>query len=150
MACFGWKSPAAARKHISGLFKKGALEMEPGKSRGAHVRSPLLSRVPHIEELTSSGEPRKAIQMIPLPTQLHPGDPAFAFNVTDDRMLSAGLRKRDLAIAVRAGPAEGDELAVVAEGRVPRVMTVRGARGSRHKVIGTVKLVVRFFGPADI
>jgi repressor LexA len=149
MSRFGWKSPAAARKHIAALVKKGALKLEPGASRGAHLQDPLPGKVALIEELDRNGWPKKTIQVIPLPVQLHPGDPAVAFSVTDHRLRSVGLRTSDLAIATLKPPTEKDELVLVAEGGKPRVMTLRRATDEHHKIVGTVKVVIRFFGPVD-
>lgn len=148
MRHFGWRSPRSAQKVVKVLAARGQLAIDHLQPNGVHL--PHLDKgavgtVPHVESLSANGKPRKVLQEIPLPVQLHPGDPSFAFNVGDDSLAKSGFRSHDLVIA-RGGqePREGD-FVVLVEAGTPRVSSVQSARGKM--IAGVVKVLIRAFDP---
>ena len=146
---FGWKSPAAAQKHVAALVRKGRLLVEPGKTRGIHLPHMIggtVGTIPLVAHFDKLGRPTKVIREIPFTDVFHPRGKPFAFRVTDDRMTARGIHKGDLVVAAAVEFTRQSDLLVVAKNGQARVEMAKTAKQSGDPVIGSVRLVTRFYG----
>ena len=145
---FGWRSPAAAQKHVAALAGKGLLSVDhlrPNGVRLPHLDKGVLGTVRHVERLDGRGHLGKVIQGIPLPAQLHPGDPCVAFNAEDDDRKALGVYEHDLIIARTDESGHGEQLVMVSKGGRPTVTSAARAARNGQQVFGRVRLVIRAF-----
>ncbi len=148
-AIFGWGSPTASRKHIAALVRKGALQLDVGASRGAHIPEPLMRVVPYVEGIDPDGTPTSEGVLVALPIQCVAAEPAMAIEVQDNRAERYGVLRGDLVVVHRGGETGVGDLVVVAERGRPRIMAFDHAKRGHKLVLGVVTYLMRNYSRAQ-
>ena len=118
-AHFGWNSDNSARQHLRLLEAKGAIELDPGYSRGIrvpgmHARA-VLRRVPLVGKV-AAGFPLEAIENVEdeigIDPDMFPEEEIFALRVNGDSMHHEGIHDGDIAIVKKQAEAADGNMVV--------------------------------------
>lgn len=124
----GFRSPNAAEDHLRALYKKGAIELVPGTSRGIRLLSnkgkknqgiPLVGKV-------AAGAPILAQENIDsyhqINTSIFSSKPDYLLEVTGDSMIKAGIFDGDYIAVKAANDVKAGDIVVA---RVDEEVTVK-------------------------
>lgn len=129
----GYSSVNAARDHLLALERKGAIELEPGASRGIRVLNaggmPVVGRV-------AAGQPILAEQNIERHYQVDPGlfspKAHYLLSVQGMSMRDAGILDRDLLAVHRTTEVRSGQIVVA---RIDDEVTVKRLRRKSRRVV---------------
>lgn len=118
----GLTSSSSVHFHLKALEKHGYIERDGSRTRAlrpmhgpASLPTPTSRHVPLVGRV-AAGEPILATEnieeMLPLPTDMFPGDEVFALRVQGDSMINAGIFDGDLVLVRRQSSADNGDIVV--------------------------------------
>lgn len=129
----GFKSPNAAEEHLRALARKGAIEMQPGTSRG--LRLPINEQLglPIIGQV-AAGSPILAQESIAdycnIPPDMFSPRADYLLTVKGTSMIDIGIFEDDLLVVHKTNKAEHGDIVVA---RIDDEVTVKRLEKGRSK-----------------
>lgn len=131
-AAFGFSSPNAAEAHLKALAKKGAIQMEPGASRGIRLTEapglPIVGRVAAGSPILSETSIDRRVRVDPDMFGLRAD---FLLRVRGLSMIEAGILEGDLIAVHRTADVRDGQIVVA---RVDDEVTVKRLRRRNGQV----------------